>query len=73
MIDHDLRPDRPTVLEMVTDPDVPPVPPHVTAEQMKDYVKALVKGDPDAVGVVIQSAKAWWDGLFPPKGGARSG
>ena len=63
--------DRPTLLEMVTDPDVPPLPPHVEAKQVKNYLSALLHGDPDSVGIVIASAKQWWDGMFPPKGGAR--
>ncbi|HCY61974.1 MAG TPA: thiamine pyrophosphate-requiring protein [Oxalobacteraceae bacterium] len=56
----------PTVLEMVTDPDVPPLPPHITAKQAKAYMSALLQGDPDAIGTVIASAKEWWDSMFPP-------
>ncbi len=55
----------PTVLEMVTDPDVPPLPPHVSVKQAKAYMSALIHGDPDSVGVVMSSAKEVWDGLFP--------
>jgi len=58
---------RPTVLEMVTDPNVPPLPPHVSAKQAKNYAKALLRRDPEAIGVVIASAKEVWDGLFPRK------
>jgi pyruvate dehydrogenase (quinone) len=58
--------DRPTVLEMVTDPNVPPLPPHVSAKQAKAYLSALLNGDPDSVAMVIASAKEVWDGLFPP-------
>ncbi|HJV63293.1 MAG TPA: thiamine pyrophosphate-requiring protein, partial [Albitalea sp.] len=35
--DEALSADRPTVLEMVTDPNVPPLPPHVTGKQVKAY------------------------------------
>jgi pyruvate dehydrogenase (quinone) len=66
--DEALRADRPTLLEMVTDPNVPPLPPHVSSKQVKDYAKALAKGDPQALDVVIATAKQWWDGLFPRKG-----
>lgn len=58
----------PTVVEMVTDPDVPPLPPHITAKQAKAYLSALLHGDPDAIGIVKASAKEWWDGMFPPSG-----
>ncbi|CAG1012245.1 pyruvate dehydrogenase (quinone) [Burkholderiaceae bacterium] len=59
--------DRPTVLEMVTDPKVPPLPPHVHGKQARAYVGALVKGDREAIGVLKATAKEWWDGLFPPR------
>lgn len=58
--------DVPTVLEMVTDPDVPPLPPHISAKQAKDYMAALLHRDPDALGVIQSSVKGVWDGLFPP-------
>jgi pyruvate dehydrogenase (quinone) len=58
-----LRSDRPTLLEMVTDPNVPPLPPHVTGKQMKSYAKALMQRDPQAMATVIATAKEWWDGL----------
>jgi pyruvate dehydrogenase (quinone) len=51
---------RPTVLEMVTDPNVPPLPPHITAKQAKAYLEALIKGDPDAIEIVKASAKQMW-------------
>jgi pyruvate dehydrogenase (quinone) len=58
-----LKADRPTVLEMVTDPTVPPAPPHVSAKQAKNYLMALLHGDPQALQVVRSSAREWWDGL----------
>jgi pyruvate dehydrogenase (quinone) len=64
--DEALRADRPTVVEMVTDPNVPPLPPHVTYEQAKAYLSALIKGDPDSLRMVVASMKEVWDGLFPP-------
>jgi pyruvate dehydrogenase (quinone) len=69
--DEALAADRPVLLEMVTDPNVPPVPPHVTGKQVKGYLSALFKGDPQAGEVVIASAKEWWDGLVAGKDGKR--
>jgi len=66
--DSALGADRPTLVEVVADPDVPPVPPHVTSKQLKAYLSALVKGDPDARNIIVSSAKEWWAGLFPPRG-----
>lgn len=55
----------PTLLEMVTDPDVPPLPPHVSAKQAANYVRAMLRGDQEAAGVVTATIKEVWDGLFP--------
>jgi pyruvate dehydrogenase (quinone) len=61
--DAALKADRPTLLEMVTDPTVPPAPPHITAKQVRHYASALLHGDPQALQVVKSSAREWWDGL----------
>jgi pyruvate dehydrogenase (quinone) len=58
--DEALVSSRPVVLEMVTDPNVPPLPPHITAKQAKSYLEALIKGDPDAIEVIKASAKQMW-------------
>jgi pyruvate dehydrogenase (quinone) len=58
--EHALAATRPVVLEMVTDPNVPPLPPHITMKQAKAYLEALIKGDPDAIEVVKASAKQMW-------------
>lgn len=71
--DTALASDVPTVLEMVTDPDVPPLPPHVSAKQALAYGRALLRGDPDARGVVTASFKEVWDGLVAPLRGNRPG
>jgi pyruvate dehydrogenase (quinone) len=55
--DEALACDRPVVLEAVTDPDVPPLPPHITLEQARAIASALRGGDPDAGGVVRQSLR----------------
>jgi pyruvate dehydrogenase (quinone) len=61
--DEALAADRPVVLEMVTDPTVPPAPPHVTGLQVKNYLSALLHGDSQALEIVKASAREWWDGL----------
>jgi pyruvate dehydrogenase (quinone) len=63
--DAALSADRPVVLEMATDPNVPPLPPHVTAKQAKSYLEALIKGDPDAIEIVKASAKQMWASVRP--------
>ncbi|HWI14510.1 MAG TPA: thiamine pyrophosphate-dependent enzyme, partial [Burkholderiales bacterium] len=65
--DEALAADRPTLLEMVTDPNVPPLPPHVSMKQAREYMSALIHGDADALALIKASAKEVWDGLFPPE------
>ena len=55
--DRALAADRPVVLDVHCDPDVPPIPPHTTLEQMTDTAKALLKGDVDRWGVVKEGVK----------------
>jgi pyruvate dehydrogenase (quinone) len=55
--DEALASDRPVVLEAITDPSVPPLPPHVLPEQAKMISRALFKGDPEAWDVIKQSFK----------------
>ncbi len=52
-----LRADRPVVLEAIVDPSVPPLPPHITLEQARNYLQAILKGDPDAMRIVKASVK----------------
>ncbi len=42
--------DRPVVLEAITDPEVPPLPPHITLEQAKALTSAILSGDPNTDG-----------------------
>jgi pyruvate dehydrogenase (quinone) len=65
--DAALTAEVPIVLEMVTDPNVPPLPPHISATQAKSFLAALLHRDPDALRMVTASFKEVWDGLFPPK------
>jgi pyruvate dehydrogenase (quinone) len=50
--DQALAADRPTVLDLRTDPSIPPIPPHATFEQARDAAMALLKGDPDRWAVL---------------------
>ena len=55
--DQALSSDRPVVLDALTDPNVPPLPPHIDLSQATAYAQALFKGDPDAWETVKQSIK----------------
>ena len=63
--DEALNADRPVVLEVKTDPDVPPLPPHVTLQQARNFATALAYGDPDASGVLRGTARQVLSTLFP--------
>jgi pyruvate dehydrogenase (quinone) len=65
--DEALRADRPCVLDVKTDPKVPPLPPHITYDQAKSYAQALLKGDPEALGLVWQSVKEGMRGILPSR------
>ncbi|MBV8915049.1 MAG: thiamine pyrophosphate-requiring protein [Acetobacteraceae bacterium] len=63
--DEALASDRPVVVEAVTDPEVPPLPPHITVEQAKALSFALVGGDPHAGRIVRQSFKQKLEEFLP--------
>ncbi|WP_116813091.1 thiamine pyrophosphate-requiring protein [Steroidobacter cummioxidans] len=60
--------DRPVVLEMITDPNVPPLPPHVSMKNVRNYLKALLHRDPDSLAIIKSTMKESWAALFPGKG-----
>jgi pyruvate dehydrogenase (quinone) len=63
--DAALRSDRPVVFDAVVDGNVPPLPPHITLEQAKNFATALLKGDPNEEGIVKQAIKGMMDSIMP--------
>ncbi|MCK1288888.1 thiamine pyrophosphate-requiring protein [Bradyrhizobium sp. 44] len=55
--DQALASQMPVVLEVKTDPEVPPLPPHITLQQAKNFSLALMKGDPNESGVIKGAAR----------------
>ena len=55
--DAALSADRPFVLEAITDPEVPPLPPHITLDQAKAVTSALLKRDAGSLGIIRQSLR----------------
>ena len=66
--DRALAADRPAVLDVRTDPDVPPIPPHATFEQAKDAAEAMIKGDEDRRGVIVEGVKTKVQEFLPHRG-----
>ena len=64
-----LAADRPVVLEVKTDPEVPPLPPHITLQQAKKFTEALIKGDPNESRVIAGAARQVLESILP--GGSR--
>ncbi|MDC2957733.1 thiamine pyrophosphate-requiring protein [Streptomyces gilvifuscus] len=53
-----LEADGPAVIEFLTDPAVPPIPPHATWEQMEATAASILKGDADRGSMIKQGLKA---------------
>jgi pyruvate dehydrogenase (quinone) len=66
--DDALRADRPVVIDAVTDPEVPPLPPHITLQQAKALTSALLGGDAGARGVIRQAYRDMIESWIPHKG-----
>jgi pyruvate dehydrogenase (quinone) len=65
--DEALAADRPAVLDVITDPDLPPIPPHVTLEQAKKTAESLLKGDANRAGVIKEGIRAKVAEMLPHK------
>jgi pyruvate dehydrogenase (quinone) len=62
-----LSADRPTVMDVYTDPDMPPIPPHATWDQFKAASAAVLGGDEDRTGFVKVGLKAKAQEFLPHK------
>ncbi|MBV9275152.1 MAG: thiamine pyrophosphate-requiring protein, partial [Verrucomicrobia bacterium] len=61
-----LAADRPVVVEFKTDPEVPPLPPHITFAQAKNFMSAVLS-DPNASEMVKGTVKDAIQGILPHK------
>jgi pyruvate dehydrogenase (quinone) len=57
--------DRPFVLEAVTDPNVPPLPPHISLKQAKAFTTSLFKEDENAWDIIKQTYKDLVESYLP--------
>jgi pyruvate dehydrogenase (quinone) len=60
-----LSSDRPVLLEVKTDPEVPPLPPHVTMAQARAFARTLMEGDPKEASVIASTAKQVLASVLP--------
>jgi pyruvate dehydrogenase (quinone) len=56
---------RPVVIEVKADPNVPPLPPHITLHQAKAFATTLMKGDPDEGNVILETARQVLGAVLP--------
>lgn len=65
--DSALAADKPVVLDIRTDPEVPPIPPHATWDQMKATAEAVLHGDPGGWHLITQGMKTKAQELRPAR------
>ena len=53
------------MLEAKADPEVPPLPPHITLKQAKAFASTLMSGDPSEGRSSVQTAKELVSDLLP--------
>ena len=58
---------RPVVLEAITDPEVPTLPPHITFEEAKKFTESMIKGEPRLGHMIKQTFMEAVEGLLPHK------
>ena len=57
--------DRPVVLEFKTDPEVPPLPSHMSFEQAKAFMSVALKGDPSEGAMLTGVARQVFSSVLP--------
>jgi pyruvate dehydrogenase (quinone) len=65
--DEALSADRPVILEAYTDPNVPPLPPHITLKDARNFMTSLLD-EPERSSVIVNSAKEMLASVLPGKG-----
>jgi pyruvate dehydrogenase (quinone) len=63
--DEALASERPVVLEFKTDPEVPPLPSHISLENAKRFATTIIKGDPREGAMIAGAARQALSGLLP--------
>jgi len=64
--DEALAADRPVILEAYTDPNVPPLPPHITLKDAKNFMM-MMRDEPELGSVLKNTAKELLTSIIPGK------
>lgn len=66
-LEYAFKLNRPVIIDVYTDPSVPPLPPHISFKQAKNFMFSMTKGDPDAWDMMKQSWKDVIENFIPHK------
>ncbi|MHB8718370.1 MAG: thiamine pyrophosphate-requiring protein [Candidatus Dormibacteria bacterium] len=59
--------DRPFVIDAMTDPEEPPLPPHITFKQAEDYTKSFLADPSDGLAGVVNAMREKVDEFVPSR------
>ena len=63
--DEALASHMPVVIEFKTDPEVPPLPPHISFEQMRNFTSMLLKGDERESAILKGASRQALSAILP--------
>jgi pyruvate dehydrogenase (quinone) len=66
-IERAMASQQPVLVDVLSDPNVPPLPPHISFKQMKAFTSSLIKGDVDAWDMIKQTYKDVVENYLPHK------
>lgn len=66
-IDYAMGAQRPVLLDVISDPNVPPLPPHISFDQAKAFYTAILKGEGDPWQLIKQAYKDIVESYLPQK------
>jgi pyruvate dehydrogenase (quinone) len=64
--DEALASDRPVIMNMRADPNVPPLPPHITLKDARHFM-TMMEDEPELASVIKNSARQMLAGILPSK------
>ena len=63
--DKALSADRPTIIDALTDPEVPNLPPHISVKQAQHFMSAILEGDSGGASMIRGSFKEALQSMLP--------
>jgi len=66
-LDRAMASTTPVLVDVLSDPSVPPLPPHISFKQMKAFTSSVIEGDVDAWDMIKQTYKDVIENYLPHK------